>query len=53
MRRIDPEKMEHVRERMERIRDHVPSEEFNETTALMIAKGEVEPLYQPGDSDGE
>lgn len=52
MRRFDPEMMEEVRIRMERIRDYVPAEEFNKTAALMIAKREIEPLHGGG-TDGD
>lgn len=52
MRRFDHEMMDAVKERMERIRDYVPSEEFDPTTALMLAKREVEPFYNSHDSTG-
>lgn len=42
---LDPEMMEHIRERAERIRDFVPAEEFDPTTALMLARKEIAPLY--------
>ena len=45
MRRIDPEMMEHIRERAERIREQCPEEEFCPTTALMLARKEIVPLY--------
>lgn len=48
MPRWDPEMMEHVRERTERIRQQCPEETFDPTTALMIAKREIEPLYSGG-----
>lgn len=38
---LDPEYMEAVRERAERIRDHVPAEEFCIHTAASIARQEI------------
>lgn len=57
MKRFNPEAMSEVADRMERIRDYTPSEEFNPTTALMIAKNEVLPFcnaesWAPGGTDG-
>lgn len=41
MRHINHEAMEAVTERVERLRDYVPAEEFDLTTALFIAKNEA------------
>lgn len=54
MRHVDFEMMEHVRERTQRIREQCPEETFDATTALMLAKREVEPLYSgEGGTDGD
>lgn len=45
MRHIDLEMMDHIRERAERIKDYTPAEEFDATTALMLARKEIAPCY--------
>jgi hypothetical protein len=52
MRHINHEMLNAVTERAERLRDYTPEEEFDETTASLIAKREVEPFFDGENSSG-